>query len=266
MVRDADPDRYISALYAPEGKRRALLALAAFNAETAAVRDRVSEPMPGEIRLQWWRDAIDGPSGAEAIGHPVLSELHRAVETFGLPKDAFIRYLGARVFDLYDDPMPSRADLEGYAGETDSALIQLAALVLDPAAAPAFSDAAGHAGCAQTTVTVLRLADRHRARGQCFVPGDLLAAAGSSREAWLSGDNTPANGIVRTAMIALARQHHDSFAARAGAMPASLRPAFLPLVLTPAYLKGFEATRGSSAELSALGRHWRLFRAAMRGW
>ena len=43
---------------------------------------------------------------------------------------AFDRLLDARVFDLYDDPMPSLNDLEGYAGDTESALIQLGAIIL----------------------------------------------------------------------------------------------------------------------------------------
>ncbi|WP_292331560.1 squalene/phytoene synthase family protein, partial [Mesorhizobium sp.] len=62
-----------------------------------------------------------------------------------LPKSAFENMLEARIFDLYDDPMPSRTDLEGYCGETAAALIQLAAMVLDPAAAPGFAELAGRA-------------------------------------------------------------------------------------------------------------------------
>ena len=57
-LKAADSDRYLSVLYAPEAKRRDLAALYAFNAEIAAVRDRIREALPGEIRLQWWRDVI----------------------------------------------------------------------------------------------------------------------------------------------------------------------------------------------------------------
>ena len=55
---DAEPYRALAALYAPEDKRAGLMALAAFNAEVAGVRDRISQALPGEIRLQWWRDTI----------------------------------------------------------------------------------------------------------------------------------------------------------------------------------------------------------------
>ena len=98
------------------------------------------------------------------------------------PQQAFDDYLEARIFDLYDDPMPGRADLEGYCGETASALIQLAALVLDADAASAAAEAGRHAGCAQAITGLLRLLPLHRARGQCYVPRDMLAAAGTSPE------------------------------------------------------------------------------------
>ena len=129
-VRVADPDRYVSALYAPEDRRAALFALYGFNAEIAGVRDRVREALPGEVRLQWWRDAIDAVGGEAVAGNPLAEELTQAIARYELPRQAFDNYLEARIFDLYVDPMPSRTDLEGYCGETASALIQLAALVV----------------------------------------------------------------------------------------------------------------------------------------
>ena len=148
-VRAGDYDRYLSSLYAPEGKRAALHALYAFNVEIAGIRDRIREPMPGEIRLQWWRDVIASRSAGQKSGHPLADALVAAINGYDLPERAFDNYLEARIFDLYDDPMPSRTDLEGYCGETAGALIQLAAIVLDARAAPDFAEAAGHAGCAK---------------------------------------------------------------------------------------------------------------------
>src|SRR3954454_23232872 len=183
-VRSADRDRYLSVLYAPADKRPALNALYAFNAEIASIRDRVRQPLPGEIRLQWWRDAI---LNDQSQGHPLAGKLLRTIRTYELPRKAFDDYLEARIFDLYDDPMPSRADLEGYCGETASALIQLACLVLDRDAAPDASDAAGHAGCAQAIAGLIRSLPRDRARGQCYVPRDMLSAAGTTPEDFIVG-------------------------------------------------------------------------------
>jgi phytoene synthase len=266
-VRSADRDRYLSVLYAPADKRPALNALYAFNAEIASIRDRVRQPLPGEIRLQWWRDAI---LNDQSQGHPLAGKLLRTIRTYELPRKAFDDYLEARVFDLYDDPMPSWADLEGYCGETASALIQLACLILDREAAPSASDAAGHAGCAQGIAGLIRLLPLHRGRGQCYVPKDLLSAAGTTVEDFIAGRDRPAALRAVAAMTALAADHLAKFEARAAALPPSLRPAFLPLAVTRAYLAriarpGFNPLTESVA-LSGLKLHWLMFRRAGRGW
>lgn len=269
-VRSADPDRYVSALYAADDKRAALLSLYAFNAEIAGVRDRVREALPGEVRLQWWRDVIGAESAEAAAGHPLAEALVSTIAAHGLPRQAFDNYLEARVFDLYDDPMPSRTDLEGYCGETASALIQLAALVLDPESAPRFAGLAGHAGCAQGIAGLLLLLPRHRARGQCFVPMDVLAAAGSSPDEFLAGDGGPAAGRIVAATVALAREHLAAFRVGAPSLPVSLRPAFLPLALTQAYLDRIERLGATALartpRLPLWLRHWLMFRRAVKGW
>ncbi|MCO5066210.1 MAG: phytoene/squalene synthase family protein [Rhizobiaceae bacterium] len=268
-LRRADPDRYLSVLYASQASRAALFALYAFNVEIASVRDRIHDPMPGEIRLQWWRDAIDSTSTEAAAGHPLASGLMQAIARHELPPGAFDNYIEARIFDLYNDPMPSRTDLEGYCGETASALIQLSALVLDKAAAPSFAELAGHAGCAQAIAGLLRLLPLHRARGQCYVPAEILAASGLSVESLLNGGDNAALGRAVAAMTALAREHLTAFLSQAGDLPLSLRPAFLPVALTGAYLdaidrKGFKAAH-EVADIPGWKRHWLLFRAASRG-
>lgn len=269
-VRAADPDRYLAALYAPADRREALFALYAFNAEIAAVRDRIREPMAGEVRLQWWRDAIAAEGDEAAAGHPLAEALRRAILAHRLPERAFDAMLEARVFDLYDDPMPTRTDLEGYCGETASALIQLAALVLDPAAAPHFSDLAGHAGCAQAMAGLLALVPLHRAHGQCYVPADILAAAGSSPQEFLAGDGGPNAVNAVAAMVALARQHLAAFERGASTLPQALRPAFLPLALTGALLDRVERAGPAALRLSPRlplwRRHFLMFSRATRGW
>src|SRR5205823_6298572 len=126
IVRTGDRDRYLADLFAPAEARPHLFALHAFNSEVARIRGGVSEPALGEIRLQWWHDALHG----DAAGHPVASALHVAITKFSVPHGTFDDLLEAGRFDLYDDPMPSVNDLEGYAGETSSALMQLAAIIL----------------------------------------------------------------------------------------------------------------------------------------
>ncbi|BCH16380.1 MULTISPECIES: phytoene/squalene synthase family protein [unclassified Mesorhizobium] len=269
-VRAADHDRYVCALYAPEDKRDALFSLYAFNAEISGIRDRIREALPGEVRLQWWRDVIAAGDTGAGTGHPVADALKATISAHRLPKPAFENMLEARIFDLYDDPMPSRTDLEGYCGETAAALIQLAAMVLDPVEAPRFAELAGRAGCAQAMTGLLLLLPLHRKRGQCFVPADILAAAGSSSDEFVAGDDGPGAQRAVAAMIALAQEHLAAFEQGASALPDSLRPAFLPLALSRAYLGKMEISRQSPlngvARLSAWRLHWLLLRRATRGW
>ncbi|MDX8523816.1 phytoene/squalene synthase family protein [Mesorhizobium sp. MSK_1335] len=268
-VRAADHDRYLSVLYAPVDRRDALFALYAFNAEIAGVRDRIHEPLPGEVRLQWWRDVIAADGDAET-GHPTADALRAMIAANRLPKAAFENMLEARIFDLYDDPMPSRTDLEGYCGETAAALIQLAAIVLDPVVAPSFAELAGRAGCAQAITGLLLLLPLHRRRGQCFVPADILAAAGTTPGEFVKGEGGAAAERAVAAMVALAREHLNAFGKAAPALPVALRPAFLPLALTRAYLDRIEkagrSPLGTTATLSILRRHWLLLRHATQGW
>jgi phytoene synthase len=268
-LRASDRDRYLSALYAPEEKRDDLFALYAFNAEIASIRDRIREALPGEIRLQWWRDVLAAPERA-GEGHPVAIAMVRTIDANGLPRAAFGNYLESRIFDLYDDPMPSRSDLEGYCGETASAIIQLAALILDRASAPDHAELAGHAGCAQAITGLLRLLPIHRARGQCYVPRDILSAAGSTPEEFVAGGDPEAARRSVEAMIALANHHMSAFRERARRLPPSLRSAFLPVALVPAYLEKLARDPDRAlrvpVDISEIRRHWIVFRTAARGW
>ncbi|WP_374939322.1 phytoene/squalene synthase family protein [Mesorhizobium sp. NBSH29] len=265
-LKALDPDRYLSTLYAPPEKREALAVLYTFNAEIAAVRDRVREPLPGEIRLQWWRDIVEAQTPAS--GHPLAEALLAVIAQEQLPPNAFSNMLEARIFDLYNDPMPSRNDLEGYCGETASAVIQLAAQILDRQAAPAFAETAGHAGCAQAIVGLIRLLPMHRSRGQCFVPADILSAAGCTVEELLAGAPPAASAVE--AMAALASQHLTTFEESASRLPQTLRPAYLPLAVTGIYRDRIVRSPMSAltqpVPVSLLRRQFRLLVRAARGW
>jgi 15-cis-phytoene synthase len=269
LVRQGDPDRYLSVLYAPEDRRDALLALYAFSLDVASIRDKIREPLAGEIRLQWWRDVISAGVGG-GQGSPVAEALTRAVGEHELPVQPLLNLLDARIFDLYDDPMPSRNDLEGYCGETSSALIQLACLVLDSDAAPDVAVQAGHGGCAYAIAGLVRSLPFQLARGQCYVPAEILASVGLSAEEFAARSDKEASLRALAAMVALGWEHANAFKEGAVAIPPSLRPAFLPAALSPAYLEKVEAKGRRAleqpADISPVRRHWIMLRHATRGW
>ena len=168
LLREHDLDRWLACLFAPWAKRRYLHALYAFNLEVARVREIVSDPMPGEIRDQWWREALVG-----------------------------------------------------------------------------------------------------EARGQVYVPVEILAEAGSSRDEVIAGRMSEGLGRALARMRALARDHLAKALAGVSQVKPEARVAFLPLALVEAYLaamerRGFDPFR-TPVELPQWRRQWRLWRAA-RSW
>src|SRR5690242_9720539 len=89
MVREADKDRFLATLFAPAEHRPALYALYAFNIEINRIRDLAREPMPGEIRLQWWREVVEGGRTEEAQAHPVAAALRAAMTRYQLSPEVF---------------------------------------------------------------------------------------------------------------------------------------------------------------------------------
>jgi len=245
-LREHDRDRYLATLLAPSAVRGDLAALYAFNAELARVRDLVRDPLPGEIRLQYWRDLLAGSAHGATAANPVGAGLLRAIERHRLPVDALMGLIDARLFDLYDDPMETRTMLEGYAGETASALLQLASLMLDPDLSARHTETAGHAGVAQAVAGLILLLPTHIARGQVFVPLDLLASVGLDRESFLLGEDRPRLSAAIEAFAGLGREHLQK--ARATGRPASkIMPAYLPATLAAPVIE-----RAARAPLSAL--------------
>lgn len=267
LLREADPDRYLATLYLPAELRPDAAALYAFNAEIARIPALVSEPVPGEIRLQWWREVIEG--GREAGDHPVAVALLAAIERRRLPAEVLSRAIDARIFDLYHDPMPDRGALEGYCGETASALLNLVALAAGATPGADLADACGHGGVAQAMAGLVRHSGFHRSRQRCYVPDELLRLAGLTVDEWLGAPPDARHRAATEAMILLAREHLDKSRAAIGRLDRPLMPVFLPLAPVAAYL---DAARRAGAglfeavpDLSPLRRHFLFWRAAMRG-
>ncbi len=240
VVRIRDRDRYLCTLFAPARHRTALLALYAFNAEIGRVREIVSDPLPGEMRFQWWRDLLAGQARGDVTGHPVASALLEAIARYRLPPQALLDLIEARTFDLYDDPMPDTNAFEGYCGATSSSLVRLASIVLADGQDPGGADAAGHAGVAYAVTGLLRAFPWQAQRGQVFLPQDIMARHGLTPDAALSGQAGPALLAALSDLRQLARRHLDETRALIGAVEAGIAPAFLPVALVEPYLAAME--------------------------
>ncbi len=264
LVRRRDRDRYLCDLFAPQTVRRRLFALHAFDIETGRIRDSVSEPQLGEIRLQWWRDALNGEAG----GHPVAAALTATMAECRLPADAFSAFLEARAFDLYDDPMPDQATLEGYSGQTSSMLLQMAVMAVAPATAAEAATACGHAGVALTMFRVLKRLTVAPAAAQAFLPGDLIDRHGVDRGALAKGDITPGLVAALAEFRRAARDHLALAEAAAGRLANRPRAVLLPLALLRPTLDRMDRLQnkpfGTGAELAPWRRQWLIWKAARR--
>jgi 15-cis-phytoene synthase len=260
LVRDADRDRFVSALFAPTAHRRALHALYAFDIELARVRELAREPMPGEIRLQWWREVLDGQRPGEES--PVASAVQATIGRYRLPLGDFTGMIDARSFDLYDDPMGSLAELEGYADKTSSALIRLAAQVLNDGADPGVAVPARHAGIAGAITRLLTAFPLHASRRQLYVPLDLLQRHGARPEDVFAGTATAELTRAMAELRDIARGHLGQISA--ATIPAVFMPSFLPVALVRPTLASLE--RGTDPfkprTLAPWRRQWLLWRAA----
>ncbi|MEM6665304.1 MAG: phytoene/squalene synthase family protein [Pseudomonadota bacterium] len=254
LVRTADRDLFLATLFAPEPARQHIFALYAFSCEVAQVRDRVSEPMPGEIRLQWWRDQLE--SGVTS-GHPVADAVIEALKSHDLPSAPLVALTHARIFDLYNDPMPSATDFEGYCGETVSVLFQLGAVMLNGGADPGTSEAAGHAGVAYGIMEALRSLPRHASRHQFFLPADRLAALGGRVDDVFAGIATDALNRLADEMIVLARDHLIKARAALSGTPDTVMPAFLPMALVAPTLDRLAAPGRNALEPFSPHAQWR---------
>jgi len=259
LVRNADRDRFLAALYAPAEHRGALYALYAFNIEVARVHEAAREPMPGEIRLQWWREVIGGEREGEAAGNPVAAAVLGAVAHYRLPVSKLIDLIEARRFDLYDEPMATMADLEIYARRTASAVIELAAQILGVDAAAA----ADPAGIAFAIADLLRALPRHAARRQLYVPLDLLERHKVGPDAVFAGRSFEGLNTALAELRDVARRQLAAVRQKAPQLPPAALPAFLPVALVRPSLNRLQRSDVfAPAELSAWRRQWLIWRAA----
>jgi len=264
LVRSHDFARYAATLFVPPAQRRGLLAIYAFNVEICRVREQVSLPLPGEIRLQWWTDVLAGAGHGGVGGNPVAAELLLAIEQWRLPRERLTRLINEHQFDLYNDPMPTMAALEGYIDDTCSALFALSAAI---AARPSAETdhLARHAGLAQGLAQVIAALPQDAARQQLFVPLQILQSHGSGLEEVFAGQPTPGLRAALGQLIEAAREHWQAARALLKDAPPAIKPVFLPLALVGRDLRAM--ARDDSKLLqpkthSRLRILWTLWRAS----
>jgi phytoene/squalene synthetase len=266
MVRRADPDRYLSALFAPEERRPLLFALYAFNHELARIGDTVREPMMGEIRLEWWREAIAEAQDGRPRAHDVVRSLAELFARVGPPLDLFEAMIDARQFDLGGEFFADLNALVAYTEATSGSLMRLASeILLD---GEKIGDIAHEAGVAYGLTGILRAIRFKASQQKLYLPADLLKAEGIAPEEIFAGKaDTVKLQHATSAVAAHARAHYEAAAMRP--IPGHSLPALMPAGLVPIYLRrmsraGFDPLRGSS-DIANYRKQISFLRVALTG-
>ena len=263
-ARAYDYDRYFASVLAPPEVRAGLNALYAFNLEIASTRERVSEAAIGEMRLQWWRDAIGEIYAGRAPAHAVAIELARAIELRELPRDAFERMIDARSLDLGDAPPEDLSAVEGYAAATAGELAALAFRVCESAPPPS---AVAQAGTAWGLAGLLRAAPHHAAEAR--VPRDAPSETGVRPEDLASVGPLRSAGPAAAPMARRTRELLQASRGELRRIGRAARPAFCYLGAAALYLerlrKSGDDPFAAGLEPSRLVRQLVVVRAGFTG-
>ena len=243
-VRKYDKDRFLTALFAPADRREALFALYAFNLEIAKTREVVTEPVLGQIRLQWWHDAIGEAYDGTPRRHEVLLPLAQAIREFGLTRGHFEKLIDAREADLTDEPPADATCLISYAEVTGVPLVLLALEILGVSGNAAANEAARHVGIAWALTGLLRAIPFHARSHRLYMPKDSLARHDVAEGRLF--DLKPPEGLkaVVGEVADLARGHLREARALRRDVPRAANPALLIASIADTYL-GVIAKQGN---------------------
>jgi phytoene synthase len=137
LVGRGDPDRFRATMAAPVWARELLFPIYAFNLEIARAPWLASEPLIAEMRLQWWREAVEAPLPR---AHEVAGPLHQVIRDAGLPVDVLLRLIDARRRDAWGEPFADTAALSAYIEETGAGVMWLAARALGAPGQPVLQE------------------------------------------------------------------------------------------------------------------------------
>ncbi|XP_036597969.1 NADH dehydrogenase (ubiquinone) complex I, assembly factor 6 isoform X2 [Trichosurus vulpecula] len=200
------------------------------------VKDSVSQKTIGQMRMQFWKKAVEDIYSDNPPHQPVAIELWKAVRRHNLTKRWLMKIIDEREKNLDDKTYRNIQELETYAENTQSSLLYLTLEVLGIRDLHA-DHAASHIGKAQGIVTCLRATPYHISRRKVFLPMDICMLHGVSQEDFLR-KNQDKN--VRDVIYDIASQGHLHLKhARSfqKSIPVKAFPAFLQTVALEDYLE-----------------------------
>jgi phytoene synthase len=260
-LRRFDHDRYLTCLFAPQSRRRRLVALYAFNLEIAKTAEVVQEPMIGQIRLQWWREALSGIYQEQVRSHAVVEALAKTIADCDLAEARLQGLIDAREFDLERRAPRDLAELEGYARASSSALVGLALQVLgcDGHEGRGVGDAVGLSWALTGLLRAIPVLARQK---RVFLPEDMTSSAGLDLGKLFALQSSRALQGVVAEIARIAAGHLDRARQARRSIPRQGLPAVLPATLSANYLAILKRAAydpfDPAVQQRPPGRAWRL--------
>ncbi len=268
QIKNFDNDRYVAALFADKVVREDLFALYAFNLELSKIRETVSEPMIGRMRLQFWRDAIPRVVAGDPPEHAVAEPLSMACQRVSMPESELLALIDAREADLDDIAPKDMMAVEAYAEGTSSALIGLAMRIVgvDPSQHKNF---VRDAGIVIALVGLVRAIPFQASSGRVTLPADLCQVAGLDPTQSHQWPRNPNVSEITLPMLLTAKRHLKAARKSSRQLPKLVMPAVLPLSLSALYLKTLQRYGGDPKALAerpiGLPRHLTLMWRSLLG-
>ncbi len=249
IVRRHDPDRFLTALFAPPDARETLFTLYAVNHELARAREAVSNPMLALIRLQWWREVAEGARRR----HEVAGPLGQALDEGRLQAADVLAIIDGREAEA--GTIETEAAFRDYVRATAGGVAVAAgrALGADDAALDDLRDL----GAAYGVAGILRSIPALARQSRCVLPEDVLAQHGLSVEEVIADPDGAALKDLRNQIAAIASEWLAS--GRARRLPRRAIAAALPAVLARRDLADLRAVPRGLADRLAVTM------AALRG-
>lgn len=267
LVHQDDYDRYLTVLCAAPEHRRALFALYAFNQEVAKTREQVTEPTLGEIRLQWWRETVQGLYEGEVRRHPVAEALADALNGAAVPQALLMEIIDGRVSDLYDDSPKRMEELIGYADATGGAVAEAGVRLTGVAERRAIGVARG-VGIAWALVGLIRALAFHAEMRRSYLPEREMEAAGIAKETLFQGEFAPELTPLIERLGEEATRRIKAARGNMRDVPCQARPVLLLAGLAEGYLDRLRRAGGNPLaadfQKGQLGRLFSLYRRSIR--
>ncbi|QRV77564.1 Squalene/phytoene synthase [Ceratobasidium sp. AG-Ba] len=257
LVRKHDYEAYLCSYFYPRAAQPGYFALRAFNVELAMIRETVSRPIIGKMRMQFWKDAIDSIAKNRPVKHPIAIALHEASQTANLPA----YHLKRMETDLERDSYQTLADVTQYAESTSSTLMYLLLNLLHQGTSDTSTHAASHVGIAHSFSVLLRGLPFHASRRRMVIPAEITAKYQVQQEEVFRVGGHAAR--IDDAVFEFATVANDNLLTaresfKDSKVPAEAMPAFLLAVPVASYLTRLESVNFDAFAPQLQTKEWKL--------